>query len=93
MKLFGKKGSVQLGQLLPVAILFGVVILATSIVADIVQTVNDGQATASIAKNISGQGLTGIKQLGLWYPTLGMVIIAAVVISVLVGAFAFGGKR
>jgi len=46
----------------------------------------------TIASNITGYGITGMTELASWYPTLALVIAAALIISILVISFAMGRR-
>jgi len=83
-----KKGY-TVKDLLPVALILTVSIIAVTIGADVVNDVNADQTADSYADNISTSGLEGLDELGSWFPTIGLVIAAAIVIGVLVYSFAF----
>ena len=78
----GKK-AISIAALSMMAILFGVAIIATSIVADIVTDIRTTQTTDSASYNISTKGLSGTLNLAARYPTIGTVIGAAVIIGIL----------
>lgn len=82
----------QLKDLLPAAILLGVTIVGLTVMADIVQNVNDGQTAGTTAANVSGEGLLGLAELGQWTPTIALVIAAGLIIGILISAFAFGRR-
>lgn len=81
------KRGYQLRDLMPIALIFVVATIATSIGADVVTDVRDDQTANSYARNISTAGLDGLWELGSWYPTLALVVAAAIVIGVLVYSF------
>lgn len=85
-----KKGY-TIRDLLPLALLMTVSIIAVSIGADVVDSVQEDQTSGSYAYNISSNGLEGINELGSWFPTIALVVAAAIVIGVLVYSFAFRG--
>jgi len=88
LKIMGKKGQgVNLQTLLPTVVIFAVVILATSLIAGIVQDVRDGQTTDTASRNISNRGLTGMLNLSGQFGNIGTVIAIVVIIGLLVGAF------
>ena len=90
-----KKGY-SLGQLPQITLLFIISVLVLSIIGDIVANVfanQTGTGVTNVAKNVSGSGLFGLKQIGLYLPTIGIVLAAAIIISVLISAFAFGGRK
>ena len=83
----------KLQDLLPIAIILTVGVIAITIGADIVQSINDGQTTGSVAENVSWQGLEAFQELGSWLPTIALIVAAALVIGILVSSFAFGGRN
>ena len=82
----------KLQDLLPVAILLGVTIVGLTVVADIVTDINADQTAGSVAANVSGEGLNALQELGSWTPTLALVVAAALIIGILISAFAFGKR-
>ena len=54
---------------------------------------SDGQhysgAGESYATNISIDGMAGLSEFGSWFDTIGLVLAAAIIIGILVYAFAF----
>lgn len=91
-----------LRDLLPVALILAVTIIATAISAEVVADVQDDQVTGvdgcnsttttgcGTAYNVSEFGLEGLLELGSWYPTIALVIAAAIIIGILVMSFAYG---
>jgi hypothetical protein len=93
MKLFefrkrnlNKKGY-QFTQLPMLAIVFGIAIVATVVIASITQNLRDNQTSNTYARNISNYGLQGLNELGSWYDMLGMIIAASVIITTLFVVF------
>ena len=68
-------------------ILFGVLVVTTAVVGLILTNINSTQAANSIAANVTRDGGLGITSMSSLFNPLGIIIIAAVLISVLVGAF------
>lgn len=79
----------QLRDLLPAAILLGVTVVGLTVMADITQNIYNDQTAGSVAKNVSGEGLFGLRELGSWSSTIGLVIAAGLIIGILIGAFQF----
>lgn len=79
-----------LRDLLPIALIMAVAIIATAISADVVSDVQDDQVADSTAYNISEFGLEGLLELGSWFPTIALVVAAAIIIGILVMSFAYG---
>ena len=84
-----KKGAYTVGEIAPMAIMLGLAIVTTVIMADVVSDVNEDQTANSYGDNISTNGLKGLDELGSWFDTIGLVIAAAIIIGILVYAFAF----
>ncbi len=84
-----KRGQVgTLGALVGLAVTFGVAVIAAALIADIVTNVRSTQAVDSLAFNVSTQGLTGITNFANQFPTVGLIAITAVIISLVVGFLA-----
>ena len=93
-----KHAAYTIGSIPSIALLFGIAVLVLSIGADIVNNVYQRQAgnavnLSGVGKNISGMGLQGMKQIGLYFPTIGIVLAAAIIISILVTSFAMGRQK
>ena len=92
------KKAYTIGDIPWIAITFGVGIITLSIAASIVGDIHDqqefdadGNATR---ENITGKGLAGLTRLGNWFPTIGLVLGAVIVIVALSVLFVFkGGVR
>ena len=85
MKMYKKGIGVE--DLMPLALMLVVAVIAISIGADVVDSVQEDQTPNSYAYNISASGLEGIDELGSWMPTLALVLAASIVIGVLVYSF------
>src|SRR3990167_5323126 len=85
-----KKGQATgiLTGLLAAVATFAVVIIMTSISADVVDKVQDTQTSNSFAFNVSEDGLSGFDKLSGFYPNIGLVIAATALIGILIGGFA-----
>ena len=83
-----KKGY-QVKDIAPIAIMLGLAIIVTAIIADVVTDVQADQTSGTAAHNISTDGLAGLSELGSWFDTIGLVVAAAIIIGILVYAFAF----
>lgn len=68
-----KKGQRGIGVLLPLGLTFVVVAVAIGIGAQVLSTVQESQTAQSIAYNTSGYGLTSLKTIGQWLPTIALV--------------------
>jgi len=73
---------------LSVVLLFVVFVIALAIGADVLDQVRDTQTVDSIAYNASTNGLTGVDNVSSWSGTIGTVIGASIILTVLVGGFA-----
>jgi hypothetical protein len=88
----GRKG-LALDQLASVGLLFVVlgVVLAIGAYINTQITTTAGWASTTLAYAAVGNATSGISSMAAWLPIIAIVIAAGVVISVLVGAFKFGG--
>lgn len=73
-------------DLLPLAIIFVILGVSLSIGASVVQTIRDDQTAQSYAYNASDNALQAIDEVASWQDTLALVVVAAIIIGVLVGA-------
>lgn len=80
---------VQLRELPFLAILLVIFSVVLTVGAVINQDIHDDQTAGSYAANISSEGLEGLEAMGNRQDTLGTVLIAAAIISVIMGVFAF----
>jgi len=62
-------------------LLLGVAVIVAAIVAQILGTIRSTQTANSYEYNVSTKGLDAVKNIGDWFPTIGIVIAAAVVIG------------
>ena len=88
------KRGISIGELSGLAITFVVIAVVLGVGGTILATIQGDQTVNSTAYNASGKGLTSVKTLADWLPTLATIIASAVVIGVIVGAFAMsrGGQ-
>lgn len=74
-------------------LVFIVFVVSLGIGATILSNVRSTQTSGSIAYNASTDGLTGVDNISDWSPTIGTVMGASIVLTILVGAFAFALTR
>lgn len=84
----GTRGQIGLNNLVPVVVTFAVAILATGLIAGVVNDVKTSQVTDSAASNITNAGLNGMLNLSGQFANIGTIIAIVVIIGLLVGAFA-----
>ena len=88
-----KKGSINL--MVPFAISFVVVVIVISLGGSLLGTFQVGQysgvgcsatnqTACSMAYNITSKGLDGVKTFGDYLPTIAIVLVIAVIISIIV---------
>ena len=82
-KLKNKKGY-QVGDMLPLAIVFVVVAVAISLGADVLDDIQGTQTSGSVAYNATGYGLTAMNTFAKWLPTIALVVVIAVIIGILI---------
>ena len=88
-----KKGQISFGSLSGIALTMTITVLIIVVGSILTQTIRDDPniVTANgTAFNISNQGLTFFDNLSSQFGLLGTIIILVLVITVIVGAFAFG---
>lgn len=74
-------------DLLPFGLAVIAVCVALGIGASVLANIDAQQATGSVAKNITGTGLLGLKQVVAWMPTICMVVAMGIIIGLIVGSF------
>lgn len=87
------KGNLNLGDAAALAISFVVFVVVLGAGAQALTGIQSAQTANSTAYNITGQGLTGFWNLGNYSSTIGTILGAAIIISIVVGAFYLGMKR
>ena len=88
-----KKGqSVSLGNAPQIVLLLGLMVMIAAATSLAVNSFRDSTTTGGYAYNISQHGLEGINNFSIQVPTIGTVIGVALIIVVVVGAFAFFGR-
>lgn len=85
-----KKGAYTLQDLAPVAILFVVAAIVLGFGAKVLSEISTDLTGTSQA--IVDNGTESLNVIGKYLPTLGLVVVAALIISVVVGAFYFGRR-
>jgi uncharacterized membrane protein len=90
-----KKAAYGLGDLVPVVIAFGLVAIIGGVTLLILQNFagNGSVTSGSAAYNGIYYGISGINQIMQFLPLLALVVVAAVIIGVVVGAFVLGGAH
>lgn len=75
------------------AIAFGVLVIALSLVGQVLATQQATQTVDTVAYNITGSGLTGTANIGDLVPTMGIVFGIVLVLGLLVGLLALFASR
>lgn len=86
-----KKG-ISLSQAPSVVVVLVIIGIILSVGASILVGVQGGYTSGTYAYNATEYGLRGIDKVATWQPTIGLAIGAALVIGVVLGAFAFVRK-
>ena len=81
-----------IGDLMPIAMVLLVAVIAISIGATVLTEIQDTQIANSTAYNITKEGLDSFKTFGDFFPVIVIVAIAAVIIG-LVSWFGGSGSR
>ena len=87
MKCLKNRKGMGLQGLLTVGILLVVITITLSIGADILGKIQGTQTANGYPANISTFGLQSVNTMGQYMPTISLVLAAAVIISILIGAF------
>lgn len=88
-----KKGqAVTLGGAPQIVLLLGLTVMIAAATALAVSSFRDSTTASGYAYNISDFGLQGLNNFSIQVPTIGTIIGVALIIVVVVGAFAFFGR-
>ena len=92
--LHAKFGGYGLGDLVPIVIAFALIAIIGGVSLLILQNfaTNGSVTSGSAAYNGINYGVSGINQIMQFLPLIALVVVAAVIIGVVVGAFVLGGK-
>ncbi len=83
----------QLAGATNIAIGLVTLVLVVAVGAIVLGDFQDTQTADSAPHNITGDGLTGLTNMSTQFGTVGTIAIAAVLISLVVGAFVVAGRR
>lgn len=86
----GKRGQLQGAQNIAIGLVTLVLIVAVG--AIVIGDFQDTTTENSSEYNVTSDGLTGLTNMSTQFGTVGTVAIAAVLISLVVGAFAVGRR-
>lgn len=84
-----KAQAITLGRAPQIVLLLALTAMIAAATALAVQSFRDSTTSNGYAYNISNQGLSGIDNMSDQLPTVGTVIGVALIVVVVVGAFAF----
>lgn len=87
-----KKGALTLDAGPNLVLMLGLMVLITAAVGLSVQAFQTSQTLNSASYNITGFGLTGLLNFSIQMPTIGTILGVALIIGIVVAAFAFGGE-
>jgi len=77
----------NLADLKNAAILFAVIAITVIVAIDIVTEIGADYAADSAADNASDDAIEGLGELADWLPTIGLVLAAGVILTVVVKSF------
>ena len=88
-----KRAGYNIGDLVPIVIAFGLVAIIGAVVLLILQnfSTNSSVTSGTAAYNGIYYGISGINQIMTFLPLIALVVVAAVIIGTVVGAFVLGG--
>jgi hypothetical protein len=87
-KVSAKKAEVNLGDMPGIVLVLAVVVITISMIATVLSDMQGSQVAASIAYNATGKGLESMNTLAEWTPTIALVIAAALILGIILTAFA-----
>lgn len=82
-----------INSLVPIGITLVVIAIVLSMGADILSNIQADQTSGSYAYNITGKGLEGVNELGSWQKTIALIVAAAIIIGIILSAFAIYRTR
>lgn len=90
-----QRAAAGLEDLLPAVVAFVLIAIVGSVGALILQNFQSSSSITanSIAYNATGYGLKGVNTVMSYLPLIALVIVAAILIGIVLVAFAFGGRR
>lgn len=90
-----KVAGYSLGDLVPIVIAFALIAIIGAVSLLILQNFasNGSVVAGSAAYNGIYYGISGINQIMGFLPLIALVVVAAVIIGVVVGAFVLGGQK
>lgn len=83
-KMLKSKKGYSIQEMLPLVIIFGVIVIAVSLMASVLTDVQGTQTANAADYNITGYGLTAMLTFGEWMPTLALIVIISVLVGVLI---------
>ena len=84
--MLGRKG-ITVQDLGSYALAFAVAVIIVSVAAQVLGQIQTTQTSASYEYNVTEKGLSGMKTLGDWFPTIATIIAAVVIIVLIVSGF------
>jgi type II secretory pathway component PulF len=87
-----KKGTYRLQDLAPLAVIFVVAAIVLGFGAKVLDEIDDEFTDNTTQWNVVQNGTYALNKMGKWLPTLAIVVVAALIISVVVSAFYFGRR-
>lgn len=95
IKLQNRRFAIGLDELLPAVVAFVLIAIVGSVGALILQNFQSSSSipSNSVAYNATADGLKGVSTMMSYLPLIALVIVAAILIGIVLVAFAFGGRR
>ncbi len=88
-----KKGQVTLDQIVPIVLTLVVAGIVVGAGALVLGKFADKLTAGSVEDQATRNASDGIKELASFFPTIGIIIAAVIIIGLVVGAFAAAGGR
>lgn len=83
MNLFESKKGLNVADLQAIGIMFITIAVTLGLGATVLTDIQTTQTANTYSYNITGFGLTSLNTLGKWLPTIGLVVVIAVIIGVI----------
>lgn len=95
IQLHKRRYAIGLDELLPAVVAFVLIAIVGSVGALILQNFQSSSSipSNSVAYNATADGLKGVSTMMSYLPLIALVIVAAILIGIVLVAFAFGGRR
>jgi type II secretory pathway component PulF len=78
-----KRKGFSISMIGPIAIVVVVAVVVLGFGAQILGQIATSQTAGTFERNITNQGLAGLKTLGDWIPTIVLIVVLAIIIGII----------